>query len=83
MNHAYQGKFKIVFGMILSIILLTGCKPSNYFLVNSEMVGRYNRTTGEVELIWSTSLKRLVAVPDSIPFHPVPIQQDTVNVHID
>lgn len=83
MNHSYLSKLKIGFGMISIIILLAGCKPSNYFLVNSDIVGRYNRTTGEVELIWSTSLKRLVVVPDSIPFKPVPIQQDTVNVHID
>lgn len=47
--------------------LLTGCSPRNYFLVNSDLVARYNRTTGNWEVIWNTSLKHRGMAPDSIP----------------
>lgn len=58
---------KVIFGFIFSIVLLTGCSPRNYFLVNSDLVARYNRTTGNWEIIWNTSLKHTGLAPDSIP----------------
>ena len=58
---------KVIFGLIFGMILLTGCSPRNYFLVNSDLVARYNRTTGNWEVIWNTSLKHQSMAPDSIP----------------
>lgn len=58
---------KVIFGLIFGIVLFTGCSPRNYFLVNSDLVARYNRTTGNWEVIWNTSLKHSGVDPDSIP----------------
>ena len=58
---------KVIFWLIFGMILLTGCSPRNYFLVNSDLVARYNRTTGNWEVIWNTSLKHQGMAPDSIP----------------
>lgn len=58
---------KVIFGLIFGMVSLAGCSPRNYFLVNSDLVARYNRTTGNWEVIWNTSLKHRGMAPDSIP----------------
>ena len=58
---------KVIFWLIFGMVSLTGCSPRNYFLVNSDLVARYNRTTGNWEVIWNTSLKHRGMAPDSIP----------------
>lgn len=56
---------KFVFGIILSLVTLTGCSPRNYFLFNSDYGMRYNRLTGEWQLEWKASAKggRLDSIP--------------------
>lgn len=58
---------KICFGFVFGSILLMGCSPRNYFLFNSDIMSKYNRSTGELEVFWSTSIKHLAVSPDSIP----------------
>ena len=58
---------KVIFWLIFGMVSFTGCSPRNYFLVNSDLVARYNRTTGNWEVIWNTSLKHRGMAPDSIP----------------
>lgn len=58
---------KVVFGFILIAVLLSACSPQNYFLFNSDMMAKYNRTKGDWEVVWNTSLKHLGVSPDTIP----------------
>lgn len=43
---------KVVFLMGLALVLLTGCTPQNLFLVDSEAIWTWNRSTGRMELVW-------------------------------
>jgi len=65
----------VIFCLIFGIILLTGCSPRNYFLVNSDLVARYNRTNGNWEIIWNTSLKHQGIAPDTIP---ITVSRDSI-----
>lgn len=58
---------KLHFGLVLGLFLMVSCTKSDYFLINSDIVARYNRTQGEWQVIWKSSLKHIRVMPDSIP----------------
>lgn len=44
---------------VIGLMVLTGCSPRSYFLINSDSVVRYDRMTGKFELIWRMSAQHL------------------------
>lgn len=71
---------KVIFGFILVSVLLSACSPKNYFLFNSDMMAKYNRTKGDWEVVWNTSLKHIGLNPDTIP---MVVQTDSITQHND
>lgn len=59
--------FQISFVLIVVLTAFTACGTRNYFLVNSDMELKYNRTTGQFQLVWNSSLKHHGSNPDSMP----------------
>lgn len=69
---------KVIFLMVLSLVLLTGCTPQNLFLVDSEAIWTWNRSTGKMELVWRFKTKR--PVPDTIPASkPIIVLTDSIS----
>lgn len=62
-----MGMLKVVFGVISLMVLLSGCSRYDWFLVNSDIMARYDRSKGEWQLIWHSSLSKRVFIPDTIP----------------
>lgn len=68
---------KICLWFVFGALLLMGCTPRNYFLFNSDMMSNYNRTTGNLEFVWTASIKHLAVCPDTIP---KPIVSDSFSI---
>ena len=65
--------------MVLSVVLLTGCTPQNLFLVDSEAIWTWNRSTGKMELVWR--FKTMRPAQDSVPdYKPMVINPDSLKV---
>lgn len=45
------------FWLILGMIIVSGCSPRNYFLVNSNAIVRYDRISRKFELVWHLNAK--------------------------
>lgn len=73
---------KFVFWFIIGSILLVSCTPSNYFLVNSDFMAKYNRVRGDWEIIWNNSVKHLAVCPDSMPVHSINSREQDDSVHV-
>lgn len=58
--------FKHIFWLIFAAVLLTGCAPHNYFLVNSDSIVKYNRFTGQFELVWHLHISKSMQGRDSL-----------------
>ena len=69
---------KVVFLMGLAFVLLASCTPQNLFLVDSEAVWSWNRSTGKMEVVWRFKTTR--PSPDSIPFtEPMVLLADSLS----
>lgn len=66
--------FQISFVLIVVLTAFTACGTRNYFLVDSDMELMYNRTTGQFQLVWNSSIKHNGNNPDSIPIAVSPDQ---------
>lgn len=59
--------FRISLVLIVVLTAFTACGTRNYFLVDSDMELKYNRSTGQFQLVWNSSIKHHGCNPDSIP----------------
>lgn len=70
---------KVIFLMVLSLVLLTGCTPQNLFLVDSEAVWSWNRSTGKMEIVWRFKTTR--PAQDTVPnYKPLVLNPDSLKV---
>lgn len=53
---------KIACLSLFGFLLLCGCAPNRWFLINSDGVLTYNRHTGQLEVMWDHSEKPNPAV---------------------
>lgn len=63
--------FLVVFGLITGLSLMSSCTPRGWFLVNSNGIATYNRTTGQFEVLWENVASRPVVVHDTIYVQPI------------
>ena len=78
-SNSFLGMKRVVFLMVLSVVLLTGCTPQNLFLVDSEAIWSWNRSTGKMELVWR--FKTMRPAQDSVPdYKPMVINPDSLKV---
>lgn len=71
----------ICFVFIFGAFLMVGCSPKNYFLIDSDLMAKYNRVTGDWEVIWNSSMKHYTLIPDSMPNSFVGSQERHDSVH--
>lgn len=65
--------FLINFAAAAILVGVSSCAPRSYFLVNSDLAVKYNRTTGEWYLVWKSAAKHVKSDPDTIPVEPVKV----------
>lgn len=61
-----QTSFWLYFGLILGILVFSGCTPRDWFLVNSNGIATYNRATGNFEILWENVASRPVVIHDTV-----------------
>lgn len=59
--------FRISSALIVVLTMITACSPRNYFLIDSDMMLKYDRTKQQFMLIWNSSIKHHGTNPDTIP----------------
>lgn len=59
--------FQISLALIVVLTMITACSPRNYFLIDSDMMLKYDRTQQQFYLIWNSSIKHHGVNPDTIP----------------
>lgn len=67
--------FKLVYFLLISLSLVVcACTPRDWFLVNSSGIARYNRHTGEFEILWEQTSPKVIFVRDTV-------REDSVTIH--
>lgn len=62
----------IGFKLILVSLLVMGCAPRDWFLINSSGIMTYNRHTGQFELLWESKSPAVVIPHDSLKSDTIP-----------
>lgn len=58
--------FRISLALIVGQTMITACSPRNYFLIDSDMMLKYDRSQQQFMLIWNSSIKHHGVNPDTI-----------------
>ena len=59
--------FRISLALIVGLTVITACSPRNYFLIDSDMMLKYDRSRQQFMLVWNSSIKHHGVNPDTIP----------------
>lgn len=60
------------FKLILVSLLVMGCAPRDWFLINSSGILTYNRHTGQFEMLWESKSPAVVIHRDTLVSDTIP-----------
>lgn len=60
------------FKLILLSLLVMGCAPRDWFLINSSGILTYNRHTGQLEVLWESKSPAVIIHRDSLKSDTIP-----------